>query len=275
MIIITTAHEARFLPTRRQKLALPAVDRQWGAEQLQDFVRSIDDLEKLYDDEKRAASDLWADIKELDNKLRTLEPAVQIIMDAVDSSLRSYTSSDEAGEEQWRVRWGPAKNAALKALGLLTTGFEAKQRMRQDAPELAADRLHPWVWDAARAMWEAGSPQVAVLHAAQSVNARLQQRIKRFDVSEAQLCREAFTLDDPKLGQSRLRFPGDRKTDTWKALQNGARDFGAGCFMAIRNPLAHNHQYPLQAQEALEQLAVFSVLARWIERCMPDSPGQG
>jgi Protein of unknown function (Hypoth_ymh) len=206
----------------------------------------------------------------LEFELRIAEPAVQIIMDVVDPDLRNYVDPDEVGEERWRVRWWPAKNAAIKALGLLTTGFEAKQRMQPDAPELAADRLHPWVWDAARPMWEAGSPPTAVLHAAQSVNARLQQKIGRSDVSEVQLCREAFTLDDPKLGQSRLRFPGDRKTDTWKTLQNGARDFGAGCFMAIRNPLAHDHQYPLRAQEALEQLAALSVLARWIECCMTD-----
>jgi uncharacterized protein (TIGR02391 family) len=151
-------------------------------------------------------------------------------------------------------------------------GVEAKQRMRPDAPELAADRFHPWVWDAARPMWDAGSPQTAVLHAAQSVNARLKQTLGRCDVSEAQLCREAFSPADPKAGQSRLRFPGDRSTDTWKSLQNGARDFGAGCFEAIRNPLAHDHQYPLPPQEALEQLAALSVLARWIESCTPDPP---
>jgi Protein of unknown function (Hypoth_ymh) len=251
---------------------LPAVDRQWGAEQLEDFVSAIDDLEKLYDAQNRTGSDLRADIKELDKKLRTLEPAVQIVMDAFDPALRNYTSPDEAKEGRSRVRWWPAKNAALKTLGLLTTGAEAKRRMRADAPELAADRLHPWVWDAARPMWEAGSPPAAVFAAAQSVNARLQQTLGRCDVSEVELCREAFTLNDPKPGQSRLRFPGDRSTDTWKALQNGARDFGVGCFTAIRHPLAHNHQYPLQMQEALEQLAAFSVLARWIESCTPDPP---
>lgn len=256
------------------------MDRQWGAEQLQDFVSSIDHLTTLENTMRLSTYEPgpgeWnrqEDIEALDTKLRTLEPVVQIVMEAVDPVLRSYVGPDEAEDRRWQVRWRPAKNAALTALGLLRTGFEAKQRMQPDAPELAADRLHPWVWDVARPMWEAGSPQAAVLHAAQSINARLQQRLGRRDVSEAQLCREAFAVDDPKPGQSRLRFAGDRNTPTWKALQNGAREFGAGCFIAIRNPLAHDLQYPLQTQEALEQLAALSVLARWIESCMTDPPG--
>jgi hypothetical protein len=116
-------------------------------------------------------------------------------------------------------------------------------------------------------MWEAGSPQVAVLHAAQSINTRLQQKLSRFDAGEAGLCQEAFSTEDPKPGRPRLRFPGDRSTDTWKALQNGAGRFAGGCFIAIRNPVAHRHDFPLAQQEALEQLAALSVLARWIDVC--------
>lgn len=126
-------------------------------------------------------------------------------------------------------------------------------------------------WEAARPMWNAGSWQTAVLHAAQSVNARLQQKLDRYDSSEAALCQEAFSFDDPKPGRARLRFLGDQNTDTWKSLQGGALSFGVGCFMALRNPVAHNHEHPLQMQEALEQLAALSVLARWIDSCEVDA----
>lgn len=143
--------------------------------------------------------------------------------------------------------------------------------MQPDAPEFAADRFHHWVWEAARPMWNAGSWQTAVLHAAQSVNARLQQKLDRYDSSEVQLCQEAFSFDDPKPGRARLRFLGDRSTDTWRSLQGGARSFSTGCFMALRNPVAHNHEHPLQMQEALEQLAALSVLARWIDSCEVDA----
>ena len=37
-----------------------------------------------------------------------------------------------------------------------------------------------------------------------------------------------------------------------------------GCFAGIRNPLAHDLG-ELSEDEALEQLAAFSVLARWVD----------
>jgi Protein of unknown function (Hypoth_ymh) len=116
-------------------------------------------------------------------------------------------------------------------------------------------------------MWEAGSMQQAVLAAAQSVNARLQQKLSRHDIADAKLCREGFSLNDPVPGQPRLRFAGDRTSETWRSRQNGAMQLGAGCFEGIRNPAAHEHRLRLPDQAALEQLAAFSVLARWIEEC--------
>lgn len=225
----------------------------------------INQLANLYSDPRQVKySQLSAEIGELRDRIHTREPAIQIIMDAVDPQLRSY---DHPAHDPW---W-PARMAALTALGLLTVGAEAKQRMQPDAPELAADRFHHWVWDAARPMWNAGSWQTAVLHAAQSVNARLQQKLDRYDSSEAPLCQEAFSFDDPKPGRARLRFLGDRSTDTWRSLQGGALSFSTGCFKALRNPVAHNHEHPLQMQEALEQLAALSVLARWIDSCEVDA----
>ena len=141
-------------------------------------------------------------------------------------------------------------------------------RMRSDAPDLAADRFHPWVWAAAQPMWEAGSHREAVTAAARSVNARLQQKIARHDISDLKLCRAVFSMDPSKPDQPRLRFPGNRSSETWRSRQIGAGEFGAGCFQAIRNPLAHEHNYDIPAQHALEQLAAFSVLARWIEECV-------
>jgi hypothetical protein len=43
--------------------------------------------------------------------------------------------------------------------------------------------------------------------------------------------------------------------------------FGAGCFEGIRNPAAHEHDLVLSEQLALEQLAAFSLLARWVDEC--------
>jgi hypothetical protein len=103
------------------------------------------------------------------------------------------------------------------------------------------------------------------------VNARLRQKLGRHDVSETDLCRQAFTRKDPEPGRPRLRFPGDRSTDTWASRQEGAMNFGAGCYMGIRNPAVHEDGLDLPEQVALEQLAAFSVLARWIDECTVES----
>jgi hypothetical protein len=134
-------------------------------------------------------------------------------------------------------------------------------------PELIADQFHEWVWEAARPLWESGQRQEGIVAAARVINARLQQKLGRRDIGEAALCREAFTTDDPQPGRARLRFPGDRTSNTWKSRQNGGREFGAGCFIGIRNPVAHEHDLDLPEPLALEQLAAFSLLARWIEEC--------
>jgi len=53
-----------------------------------------------------------------------------------------------------------------------------------------------------------------------------------------------------------------------KAIYVGITQFGQGLYSAVRNPLAHEapgHSGITEA-EALESLAGFSLLARWIER---------
>ena len=119
-------------------------------------------------------------------------------------------------------------------------------------------------------LWAADSRQEAVHAAARSVNARLQQKLSRHDAAESTLVRDTFSRNDPAPGHPRLRFSGERTSDTWRSRQDGARDFGAGCFEAIRNPAAHEHELDLPEQVALEQLAALSLLARWIEECSVD-----
>jgi hypothetical protein len=139
--------------------------------------------------------------------------------------------------------------------------------MRPDTPDLIAGQFHPWVWDAAAPLWAAGSTQEAVHAATRSVNARLQQKLSRRNASETALCREAFSTKDPEPGRPRLRFPGDRTSDTWRSRQQGAMEFGSGCFTGIRNLVAPEDALSLPERVALEQLAAFSVLARWIDEC--------
>ena len=133
-------------------------------------------------------------------------------------------------------------------------------------PSIQADSLHPLVWDAAKSLWRSHHRRKAVEAAAISVNAQLQDRVGRRDVSNSDLVRQAFTLDPPKPGKPRLRLRPDDGSETYRTLHDGVRNFGVGCFQALRNPIAHEAEdEETPEQIALEQLAAFSLLARWVE----------
>ena len=128
-------------------------------------------------------------------------------------------------------------------------------------PQLRAAGFHPDVWASAESLWRSGHFQEAVAAAARAVNARLQARVDRRDVSETKLVQEAFTSKRPEPNKARLRLPGDRESDTWKSQQEGVLSFGVGCFRAIRNRLAHEATAASEPDEhlALEQLAAWSL----------------
>ena len=242
------------------------------AGQLRVFVLKIDHLADLdAQDLLERISDRGIGItpERVADELLTLDPVMRDLINAARPGLGDYMTLQESGfEHRSATYWSTeVKPQALQAIGIHELGEEARRRLRPDSPDLAADQLHPWVWDAAAPLWYAGSTQAAVLAAAQSVNARLQQKLGRHDCSDAALCREAFSRDDPAPGRPRLRFTGDRTSDTWRSRQNGGAHFGAGCFEGLRNPVAHEHELQLPKQVALEQLAAFSVLARWVEQC--------
>jgi hypothetical protein len=133
------------------------------------------------------------------------------------------------------------------------------------SPQLRADALHPTVWDAAKSLWRSNHRRQAVEAAAIAVNAALQDRLSRRDVSNTALVREAFSRDAPAAGRPRLRLWPDDGSETYRSIHDGARDFGAGCYQALRNLASHEPVAELSEQIALEQLAAFSILSRWID----------
>lgn len=155
-----------------------------------------------------------------------------------------------------------------KIKGEMVYADELEANLGPSAPDLRVDRMHPWIWRAARSLWESGHYADAVETAAKKVNAELQNKLDRRNASDAGLCAEAFSLKPPTPTAARLRFPGDDRTDeTWIARQEGALAMSRGAFMAIRNPLAHRGDEDMPEHHALEMLSVFSIIARWIEEC--------
>ncbi|MDO9455220.1 TIGR02391 family protein [Nocardioides sp.] len=163
-----------------------------------------------------------------------------------------------------RRRWTHLQEWAARARLMLTREDEIRDRLGDDAPEMDASRLHPWVWEAAAPYWRTGHHAVAVTQSAIRVNTEAQAKLSRRDISEGDLFAQAFTLDAPKPGAPRLRPMQDDGSKTYQSVHRGARTLAEGLYAGIRNPTSHEIVV-VDEQVALEQLAAFSVLARWVD----------
>jgi hypothetical protein len=162
------------------------------------------------------------------------------------------------------------KSAVNKGLGIMQDQVDLSRALAPNAPSLGADRMHPWVGEAARPLWEVGQFRQALLAASTSINAHLQAMVDRRDISDDKLINECFSDKDPEPGKARLLAPGDPTDQTVRSLQRGIHQLGLACFWAIRNPAAHlaSHEAgELKEQVALEQLATLSTLARFLQDC--------
>jgi hypothetical protein len=197
---------------------------------------------------------------ELRIEMLRAEPTIRKILNCLDPELTKDLDLDRIGGQQ------AARNQVRRALGMLADMDEWAARLAPDAPSLRADWFHPWVWDAARTFWESNHFRAAVHAAATSVNAHMQDKLGRRDLSDAKLVQEALSEKAPEPGKPRLRIPGDQKDPGVQTRQRGALQIGQGAYFALRNPAAHEPG-DLPEQEALEQLATFSLLARLIDQC--------
>jgi hypothetical protein len=156
------------------------------------------------------------------------------------------------------------RQATIRAISELENKEETQKNLGDGAPSVDIGKLHPWVWDAARSLWNSGHYRESVSEVAKKVNAETQNKCSRKDVAEADLFNQLFSSDEPKAGKPRLRIRPFDGSKTPENLTRGARSFAEGLYVAIRNPLAHEIQ-DLPQHEALEQLAAFSILARWVD----------
>lgn len=161
-------------------------------------------------------------------------------------------------------RW--LRDQASRAKAELQRSEELAERLGDNAPDMDAGDLHPWAWENGRSFWNTGHFHQAVMQAAMRINAETQSKLGRMDVSETALFNEALSLSDPKLGSPRLRLAENDGSKTYESLHRGARAFAEGLYAAIRNPGMHVPTDGGEEQLALEQLAAFSLLARWVDQ---------
>ena len=248
------------------------IDREAALERVQEFLRYVAEFRSLDKDIRECG---WTDTDALENErdqaelgILRLQSLVEDIGQTVEphaetDRFRSYVSDCDSA---WR--------ATIRLVGILEQIPTADRIFGPAGPILSASRLHPWVWNAAVDLWRNQHYKEAVFRAAAAIEKQLQLKLDRGDLSGQALYTEAFGINS---GQ-RLRFQHIKEnTDDgklnldWKSAHLGAMNFGTGCAMGIRNPLAHGTE-ALNEHEALERLAALSVLARWVEsaRVQPD-----
>lgn len=174
--------------------------------------------------------------------------------------------SRERPERDGEYRW--LRDQAARAKAALEREAELAEKLGDNAPDMDAANLHPWAWENGRSYWNTGHYHQAVMQAAIRINAETQAKLGRMDVSETALFNEAFSPNAPKVGAARLRLAKNDGGKTYENLHRGARAFAEGLYAAIRNPGMHLPQEDAGGEEqlALEQLAAFSLLARWVDQ---------
>ncbi|MCK6214874.1 TIGR02391 family protein [Micrococcus luteus] len=181
---------------------------------------------------------------------------------------------DELTGKMANNRWAKHREAVIRAREELIRADEIRQNLGDDAPEISASNLHPWIWSGARSLWQSGHFVQAVRDAATKLNAETQNKVGRRDVSETDLFKQSFSLDEAKPGMARLRRLTPEDSDTYRSVQRGAMAFAEGVFAGIRNPLSHEVDQEMSEQVALEHLAALSVLARWVDESTVEHAGE-
>ena len=185
---------------------------------------------------------------------------VERILDRVVSGWRS--SIKKKRYQQWSVHY----EASIRAREELLRAEEVRENLGDNAPELSAAELHPWIWEGAKSLWQSGHYREAVGGAILKLNAETQNKVGRRGVSETDLLKQAFSTDEPKTGKPRLRRMKDDGSVTYKSVQHGAMPLSEGVFAGIRNPLGYEVDQELSEQEALESLAALRVIGRWVDQ---------
>lgn len=209
------------------------------------------DNERYYSEEGR----------QLSLQIRRLVPVVKRIALGVDPDLQHLFV-----EQPRRWEWATVHDGLLQLQGLLEHDRELTEILGPQGPQVAADDLHEWVWSAAASLWDDGYRREAVQAAATLIDTHAKAKLGRADISGADRMLQAWTLDAPKKSSlPRFRFTDlESGTEGYSSAHEGAKFFGAGCMLGIRNLLTHSLDQP-QEQTALEHLAALSVLARWID----------
>jgi uncharacterized protein (TIGR02391 family) len=234
------------------------VNIDWMRQKLTTFL----DLCEEHDDRDRASGHKYDRpiMKPINDKIADALPTVEQIIRQLDPRLLT----NGFGRADAMVgTMSESSEQTRKALAVLRDQEEWKINLAPDSPSLTADRLHPMIWGAAATIWETGEYRLAAESACGSLSAHIKARTGS-PLNDRKLVAQVFSADEPRAGQSRLHFPGDPADETWQSRQQGLHLVAQGAFAGIRNIAAHGTTSWTE-HEALEHLAVLSVVARWAD----------
>ncbi|GLZ49219.1 hypothetical protein Acsp06_54040 [Actinomycetospora sp. NBRC 106375] len=235
-----------------------AIDTQWATEVLEHFLG----LAELYRPPDPPGMTIIGPSLSNRGTQADITSEAAVVEQILDRTLPGWRQNVE--HEPKVNRWYQHLEASRRALAVIRRQPEIDAALGDDAPRLSASSLHPWVWDGARSLWQSGHFREAVGAAARKLNAETQNKLGRQDISETDLFNQAFNTEAPKPGTPRLRLMKDEDSKTFSSVHRGARALAEACYAGIRNPISHL-EGELPEALALEQLATFSVLARWVD----------
>ncbi len=250
-------------PRKGRTLVLMAntLDYEQALSVVDEWLMKLEDFQRVYGIYNDAGSE------ELDDWFKQRQPLLQRIGTMFGIQPNGFGRYTGGGETR---PWIGTRDSLLRLRGELSQ-HEERKRLFPEAvgPRARADQFHPWVWDAARHLWDGEHRRAAVGNAATALEVMLKAKLGREDVSGAKAVGEAFSLEPPALGRPRLRFPEltDATSERWRSAHLGAMHLGQGCFEGIRNWTAHTLE-EADEQTALEYLAALSVFARWVDRAI-------
>lgn len=236
------------------------LDTEWAIEQLRAFLHATDQV--AYDNSGGGVFVMGTHMRGSEAEASGLAHVCEQILDRV---LPKWRTAPDRSKGKAREQYDNLREWSGRAIAQLERQEELRDKLGDNAPTMDVARLHPWVWNGAASLWRTGHYRHAVNQAAIHLNAETQSKVGRRDLSETKLFQQTFSLDDPKSGQPRLRLMDNDGSDTFKSVHRGAMALAEGLYAAIRNPIAHTVRNEIDEHEALEQLAAFSILARWVD----------
>ena len=150
---------------------------------------------------------------------------------------------------------------------------EAEAATETDLPAFAPAQMHDLIWGAAAAHWTSHQYRVAVREAAEALTLDWKARLGRQDAGDTEFWQQTLSPGAPEPNRPRLIWPGDPDHKTTKSVRGGLQPLATalnglatGLNLTVRNVTTHTRA-ELSEQEAMEQLAAYSYLARLLDRC--------